>query len=250
MGPLQNNTGRDTGVVEHPVQDDSELALPVVTGLSSQAAPAGNRIEAAMAEIRGKRAKLANRTHDAVVRKHSRVSASICETAERTCANETIAKGEPDGASAQSGAPEENVPGPKEKATKVCNKHLETCGKRTNTTRWLCKEKSHKERAKKEWRSLAEGFSETAEKEKRVSACQENEAACKNSVKDCSTKCNEHKKKEKAGKERSWKSEQYHKDEKKQKNVGRVADEQKKKKKRGGGGGKEKKKKKKKKKKS
>merc|ERR1712228_191670 len=214
MGPLQNNTGRDTGVVEHPVQDDSELALPVVTGLSSQAAPAGNRIEAAIAEIRGKRAKLANRTHDAVVRKHSRVSASICETAERTCANETIAKGEPDGASAQSGAPEENVPGPKEKATKVCNKHLETCGKRTNTTRWLCKEKSHKERAKKEWRSLAEGFSETAEKE------------------------------------RSWKSEQYHKDEKKQKNVGRVADEQKRKKKRGGGGGKEKKKKKKKKKKS
>merc|ERR1711974_438645 len=115
--------------------------------------------------------------------------------------------GKPDDATSGSSP----LPGPREKATKVCKKHLETCGKRTNTTRWLCKEKSHKERAKKEWRSLSEGFSESAEKEKRVNACKENEAACKNSVKDCGTKCNEKGMKEKAGKERSWKTEQYHK---------------------------------------
>merc|ERR1712119_210049 len=82
---------------------------------------------------------------------------TIREQAERSCANETITQGEPDGAAVQAG--DTALPGPREKATKVCNKHLEACAKRTNTTRYLCKEKSHKERAKKEWRSLSESFS-------------------------------------------------------------------------------------------
>merc|ERR1712125_260986 len=160
----------------------------------------------------------ANRTHDALVRKHARVSASICEKAERSCANETITQGEPGGATVLASDPGITaLKGPREKSVKVCNQHLERCSKRTNTTRYLCKEKSHKERAKKEWRSLSESFSESADKEKRVNACKESESACKNSVKDCGTKCKEKKKKEKAGKERSWKTEQYRKDEKKKK---------------------------------
>merc|ERR1712232_618114 len=183
-----------------------------------QTAPAVSRVEAAIVEIRGKRAALANRTHDALVRKHARVSASICEKAERSCANETITQGEPGGATVLASDPGITaLKGPREKSVKVCNQHLERCSKRTNTWGYLCRKKSHKERAKKEWRSLAQSFSESADKEKRVTACRENEAACKNSVKDCSTKCKEKHSKERNEKERSSKNEQYHKDEKRKK---------------------------------
>merc|ERR1712125_302819 len=82
---------------------------------------------------------------------------------------------------------------PKEKARKVCTGHLEACRKRMNISLIVCKEKGHKERSQKEWRKMDTDFKEAAAKETATNACKENEKACKNSVTDCGTKCEEKK---------------------------------------------------------